>query len=324
MPELWLPTERGVPESDKVRVGRFAGRQRGRITRAQLIALGVQDRTVTKWAASGYLFPELPHVYAVGNPARSDESDLFSAVLYAGPYAALRDLTAALWRDIVKWISAPAIQISTPRRCQSLPADHPDNRLRKAIEVRDRRPRQRHEYRRIPTIPIPQIVLDLAATGDLQLARFALARLDFMRRLDEQALLRICGRGVPGSDVLRQALANQQPLFARAKSKFEIRLIQVCEQTEIPLPKVNEKIGGEEPDAVWLDQMVAVECDGEGNHGTWRQRKRDMKKDMVLRRLGFLIIRYAYEQLNDPWAIHADLMSILREREGRARQRLSA
>jgi hypothetical protein len=39
---------------------------------------------------------------------------------------------------------------------------------------------------------------------------------------------------------------------------------------------------------------------------------------MILRGLGFLVIRYTYEQLEDPWAIHADLMPALIERAGRA------
>jgi hypothetical protein len=322
--DLWLPTEPGVPESDKVRVARRAGLQFGRVTRAQLLALGVQDRTVTKWAASDYLFPELPRVYAVGHPGRTPESDLFSAVLYAGPGAALCGLTAALWRGLVKWQTQQAIQVSTPRRCRSLPADHEGNRLHRTIAVRDRRPSTRRVYHRIPTIPVPNIALEIAATGELQLVRFVLAQMDYMRILNDRGLQRLCGRGVPGSSVLTEALGRPQPLFARARSKFEVKLIEVCEETDIPLPETNEKIAGITPDAVWWDQMVIVQCDGERNHGTWRQRKRDATEDVILRNLGFQIVRYVYEQLNDPWAIHADLMPILIERAGRGVSGLSA
>jgi hypothetical protein len=262
-------------------------------------------------------------VYALGHPGRTPESDLFSAVLYAGPNAALCGLTAALWRGLVKWRTQETIEVSTPRRCRSLPADHESNRLHRAIVVRDRRPAARRTYHRIPTIPVPNIALDVAATGDLHLVRFVLAQMDFMRILNDPTLKRLCGRGVPGSSILTEALGSPQPLFARARSKFEVRLIEVCEETEIPLPETNEKIGGVTPDAVWRDRMVVVQCDGERNHGTWRQRKKDAGEDMLLRGLGFLIVRYVYEQLDDPWAIHADLMPILTERAGRA-TRLSA
>ena len=324
MREVWLFPEGELPKSDKARVGRLASGQRGRITRAQLIALGVQDRTVTNWASSGYLYQELPHVFAVGSPARSEESDLFAAVLYAGPYASLRAMTAALWRGLVKWRTQTAIEVSTPRRCRSLPAGHPSNHLHRAIEVRDRRPPQRWDYHGIPTVPTPNVVLGLAATKDVELVRFALAQLDFMRRLDVPRLEAVAGPGVPGSQTLHEALANHQPLLAKARSQFEIRLIQVCELTDIPLPDLNGEIQGITPDATWHDPMVIVQCDGEGNHGTWAQRKRDARQDQILRGLGFLVIRYTYEQLNDPWAIHADLMPILEERAGRGAKRLSA
>jgi very-short-patch-repair endonuclease len=311
--------------SSKVRVGRLAGPQFGRVTAAQLQQLGVWRSTVRSWTATGYLFPQLPGVYAVGHPGRSAESDLFAAVLYAGPNAALRATTAGLWRGLVKWRTQTAIEISTPRQCRSLPADHPDNRLKKPIDVRDRQPPRRDAYDGIPTVPVANIVLDIAATGDLELVRFVLAQLDYMRILDVAKLERLRGRGIPGSAILAEALANHQPLLAKARSPFEIRLIRVCELTGIPLPEINVKIGGVRPDAVWRDQLVVVECDGELNHGTWRQRKRDASKEMILRALGFVIVRYVFEQLDDPRAIHADLMAILIERAGRARsQRLSA
>ena len=257
-------------------------------------------------------------MYAVGSPARSEVSDLFAAVLYAGPDASLRAMTAGLWRGLVKWETAPAIQISTPRRCRSLPALHPENRLGKAIDVRDRRPAARDPWNGVPTVPIPEIVLELAAGGDLELARFVLAQMDFLRILREPELLAVCGRGIPGSAVLGEAIDHPQPLFAKARSKFEVRLIHVCELTDTPLPEVNEKIGGVTPDAMWRDEMLVVECDGEANHGTWRQRKSDVKKEMILRGLGFQVVRYVYEQLDDPWAIHGDLMPILAERRGHA------
>jgi hypothetical protein len=146
-----------------------------------------------------------------------------------------------------------------------------------------------------------------------------------MRILDPSLLQQVCGRGAPGSTVLREALGRPQPLFARARSWFEIRLIQVCEQTGTPLPDaINEKVGGFTVDALWREEMLIVECDGEDNHGTPRQRTRDAAKDLKLRGLRYLVIRYRYDQLDDPWAIHADLMAHLEERRGRASRRLAS
>jgi hypothetical protein len=284
------------------------------VTTAQLIALGLGRARVSRWVAASQLYPMLPRVYAVGHPGRTEESDLFTAVLYAGPDAGLDGMTAALWRGLVKWRTADAIEVSTPRRRRSLAAGDPANRLHKTIRVRGGRECRRWMYHGIPTVPIPLIVLDLAATGDVELVRFALSQMDFMRILDERALRRVCGRGVPGSAVLKAALANPQPLFARCRSPGEIRLVQVCEQTNIPLPAINEKIADITADAIWWDEMLAVEIDGEGNHGTWRQRRRDAKNDVTLRRLGFEPIHYTPDLLEDPWEVHADLMPRLEQR----------
>jgi hypothetical protein len=314
MPQPWHPRHGYQDAHAKECVGRLAGRQFGRIASAQLRALELPRQRVFDWVRTGYLYPELPGIFAVGHPARSDESNLFAAVLYAGPGAALAGLTAALWRGLVKWHTAPAIEVATPRRIRSLPASDPNNRLGTAIEVRGRRPIERHTYHGIPTVPIAAIMLELAASGDVELVRFALAQLDYDRTLDIGALEALCGRGVPGSTALRRAIGRPQPRFARARSPFEVRLIQVCERTGIPLPAVNEKVGGLTVDAFWRDELVVVECDGELNHGTWRQRKRDLRRDQTLRRLGALPIRYTYDQLDDPVAIHADLMPILEQR----------
>ncbi len=287
------------------------------MTQAQLQALGVTSANVSRWTHAGYLYRELPTVYAVGHPGASDESALFAAILYAGPGAGLCGLSAAVWRGLVKWRTPPAIELATPRRCRSLATDDRGNGLGQAIVVHDRRRFRRSTHHGIPTVPISQIVLDLAASGDLQLVRFALAQLDFMRILNVPELARACGQGRPGTSVLREALSNQQPLLARTRSPFEVRLIRVCELTGIPLPEINAKIGTMTVDALWRDEMLVVECDGKDNHETWAQRRRDSAQDVALRRLGFLPIRYTSDALDDAWAVHADLTAQLEERRGR-------
>ena len=80
---------------------------------------------------------------------------------------------------------------------------------------------------------------------------------------------------------------------------------------------LNVKVAGYTVDAVWWDEKVVVECDGEADHGTWRQRRRDVGEEIALRRLGFVPIRYTTDKLDDPWVIHADLGAELEARHGR-------
>jgi hypothetical protein len=268
--------------------------------------------------ATGFLFPKLPGVFAVGHPGTSPEADLFAAVLYAGPDAALGGMSAGLWRDLVKWRTAEAIEVWTPRRKSSVRASHPANQLGKPVLVRGRRGFRRQDWQGIPTVPIPQIVLELARTEDVNLVRFVLSNLDYRRLLNESALRKLTGRGVPGSGVLLDALGRPLPMLAKAKSWFGARIVFICEATGMRLPDdLEARIAGFTVDAVWWDEMVVVESDGEGNHGTFRQRRRDLGEDMALRGLGFLPIRYTTDKFDDPWAVEADLGAQLRERRGR-------
>jgi hypothetical protein len=95
-------------------------------------------------------------------------------------------------------------------------------------------------------------VLELARTEDVDLVRFVRSNLDYLRLLNERALRKLTGSGVPGSTVLNEALGRPLPLLARTRSWFEVRLIRVCELTGMRLPDdTNVEIAGYLVDAVW-------------------------------------------------------------------------
>src|ERR1700722_2293676 len=89
-------------------------RQHGRVTWAQMQALGAPRATVAGWVKSGYLTRVVPKVYAVGHVAPSEMADLWTAVLYAGPGGMLSHESAAHHRGLI--IYPPrTIHVSTPR-----------------------------------------------------------------------------------------------------------------------------------------------------------------------------------------------------------------
>jgi predicted transcriptional regulator of viral defense system len=98
-------------------VGQLADRQAGRVSVAQLGALGIESWLIARWVEGGYLHQVLPRVYAVGHRAPSVNADLTAAVLYAGPGAMLSHATALWWRGLIDHQPWP-IQVSTPRRCR--------------------------------------------------------------------------------------------------------------------------------------------------------------------------------------------------------------
>lgn len=280
----------------KVRLGAVAGRQWGRVSAAQLHALGVGRSLIAKWRKQGYLHRVLPRVYAVGHRARSYEADLAAALLYAGPGAALSHATAAHWLGLLDK-QPRAIHVSTPRRCRS----------RRGIVVHKERDVSRIWHRRLPVMPTPQILLDLAATESRRQVRRALANADYHNLLNLEAVEQALGRGRPGSAHLREALREHQPRLARTRSQLEAMFFELCEIAGFPLPELNVRVAGWEVDALFRAERIAVELDGHGNHRSPAQIRRDRRKDLTLRKAGFHPVRYSDEQLEQRTEVLADL-----------------
>lgn len=287
-----------IPDQNaKVRVGRRADLQRGRVSWVQLRALGVSKGTISTWAGQRYLILVLPGVYAVGHAAPSIEADLFAAVLYAGPGAMLSHATAAWWWGLIEE-QPRVIHVSTPRRCRSQPG----------VVVHDRRACQRLWHRELPISALPQTFLDLASMAPLRIVRRALAAADYRGVLDVEAAGALLSRGRPGSARLRAALADHQPKLARTRSELELLFLELCEAAGLPLPEVNGRVAGWEVDALWRAERVAVELDGYHNHRSPAQIKRDRCKELALRAAGLTPLRYSAEQLTaDTAAVLADL-----------------
>ena len=281
----------------KVRLAEVAARQWGRVTWAQIQALGVDRKTVSTWLRQGHLHRLLPGVYAVGHRSGSREADLAAALLYAGPGAMLSHTTAAWWLGLLG-TPPQVIHVSTPRHCRSQPG----------TKVHQRRAWDRIWHNGLPTTTLPQTLVDLAAHSSLRTVRRALANADYARILDVNAVQAHLGPGRPGSVKLRIALSNHMPRLARTKSQNEILFLEICEAAGLPLPETNVYIAGWEVDAVWPDQRVAVEIDGYGNHRSPAQVRRDRRKELALRNSGLTPLRYSDEQLSEhPGDVVAEL-----------------
>src|SRR5580704_8885681 len=233
-------------------VGQLADRQAGRVSVAQLGALGIESWLIARWVEGGYLHQVLPRVYAVGHRAPSVNADLTAAVLYAGPGAMLSHATALWWRGLIDHQPWP-IQVSTPRRCQSL----------RGVKVHGRRTFEREWHKGLPTTTIEQALLDFAAVAPLDRIRLALANADHGKVLDVAALQVIAGNGRAGSTKLATALKRHEPKLAKTRSPLERLFLPLCEKYGVPLPDdVNVRVAGVLVDAVWWTQKLVVELDG--------------------------------------------------------------
>jgi Protein of unknown function (DUF559) len=282
----------------------LAAQQANRITTDQLQRLGVSRTTVGRWTGGGYLHLRQPRVYAVGSPARTVESDLWEAVLYAGPGAMLSDATAAKWLDMIdRWPAV--IHVSTPRRRGAL----------SGVRVHSRRTgvvRRRHQT--IPATSIADTLLDLAAAGELALVRRSFARLDYQRRLHTESVRRSCRRGRAGSVSLRAELERYHPLMARTRSELEAAYLRLG----LPPPDdVNVLVGGVSCDIVYYIAKLIVMLDGVGNHRSPAQVRGDLADAFTLRRLGWLVLRYGEAEIyGQPAAVRAEVTAELASRAG--------
>jgi hypothetical protein len=277
------------------------------VSYAQLRAYGLGRGAIEALIDRQTLVRVLPKVYALGHLAPSRGGDLWAAVLYAGPNAALSHATAAHWRGLIDYPPA-VIEVSSPRRIDSLPG----------IRVYGRRPVERWLRNGIPVTSIEQTALDLAAVADFRLVRKALARLDFEHKLDVAALEAACGNGKPGSRALRRALAVHQPRLAHTNGRLEYDFFEWCERWKVALPLVNERVHGVLVDAYWPAPGVVVELDGGDNHSSPAQRRRDKANDLKLRGHGLAVLRYDWDLVHvRPRAVYQDLMRTLRREPAR-------
>jgi hypothetical protein len=274
-------------------------RQHGRITWAQLSALGVSRSTASQWRSQGRLTRVLPRVYAVGPDIPTMEARLWEAVLYAGPDAMVSHRSAAHWRELIKHPPG-VIEVSTPRlKVHSIPG---------VLCVYRGRDIARATYRGLPVTTVPQTLLDLAAVEPALVAR-ALAVLDFRKQLDVERALGVCGSGRLGSKALRAALEHHQPALAYTNGELEERFLRWCEHWKVPLPRFNARLYGITVDAYWSQHGLVVELDGHDNHSSAAQLRRDRRSELILRAHGLRVVRYDWALLHRrPAMVHADLM----------------
>jgi hypothetical protein len=282
-------------------VVQIAERQCGVISRDQLLSSLLTPSRVKRWIAAGRLFPVHRGVYALGHRRLSSEARVRAALLYAGPDAALSPTTAAWWWQL--HARAPTtIHLTTTRR----PRDQ------RGLRIHRRRVVEAVTHRGLRVTSIPRTLLDLASTLPFDQLRRALAEADYRDLLDPPAVSAILDRGHAGSTALRSALARHLPALAATRSVLEERFLHLCERSGVPLPEMNVWIDGFLVDALWRSERVVVELDGYRAHASTARIESDRARDLRLRALGFVVLRYTWAQITKrPAATVSDLRSAL-------------
>jgi len=274
------------------------GRQHGVVSRTQLLDLGVSSRSIERRKASGALLGVHPGVYRSPVAPVSEDQKLWSAVLAAGPEAAVSHRSAAAISQL------RGIRVDQPE----ISVIHERPRLEGCHLHRMQSLSPPDIYRRsdgLPVTTVARTILDLGAVVHPDLvARAAIDGLHRrLTRWDQLAevLAREGRRGRAGSAALRRFLAREEPGVAALESELEVRFWELIKSSGLPLPERQFIVrdGGRVlrldfayPD-IWLD----IELDGMAWHGTAADRRRDRERDRLLRSLGWRVLRFGWEDV---------------------------
>jgi very-short-patch-repair endonuclease len=296
-------------------IGALAARQRGVVTRAQLLEAGVGASAITRRLRSGLLRQIHRGVYVVG-PLEPPEAREMAAVLACGPGALLSHFTAASYWGLTRPVrgNRPCdVGVVSARRIR-----RPGIRVRRLVRFDAS---DRAELRGIPVTAPGRTVVDLASVLDGRELEQAVARAERegLVTLEGLSSLLVRHRGRPGIPLMRALLeAGQVPALAR--SEAEERLLCLIRDARLPVPETNVPVEPYEVDFLWAPEGIAVEVDGFRYHASRARFESDRRRDMELASRGIHVIRLTWRQItNEPLATVAQVAQALataRTRQG--------
>jgi very-short-patch-repair endonuclease len=121
-------------------------------------------------------------------------------------------------------------------------------------------------------------------------------------------------RGIPVTTQAR-TLADLGHGPERTRSDLERLFLRLCREHGLPRPEVNSRVGSYEVDFHWREERLIVEVDSYRYHSDRATFRADRARDRELGRRGFIVLRFADEELaEDPLAVVTSLQAHLRRR----------
>ncbi|MGH2868996.1 MAG: type IV toxin-antitoxin system AbiEi family antitoxin domain-containing protein [Solirubrobacteraceae bacterium] len=278
------------------RIAQWAARQYGHVTRAQLLAIGLSERTISRWIARGKLIPVHVGVYAVGYLRPDAVARAAAALLACGPDAVLSHETAAAhWGFAPKWPERPEVAGPRDRRRPGIRYHHTRTLTRRDI--------RRHQGLRV-TSPA-RTLIDIAPR---------LTRSQRARAVNDARL-----RGLLKGPEL-EGLAHLTAIRSRpTRSRFEDEFPAFARAHGLPEPEINAHVAGYEVDVLFPRERVIVELDSWEHHQDRSTFESDRERDAATLEAGHVTVRMTWERYTGrPKAEAARLGEILRERRASA------
>ena len=261
---------------------------------------------------SGDLFRPFPSVYALGGIPLSDEGRLLGAILAAGAWAGAAGASSAALHELEGFVlGTPEIVVRSGWRCPGVLVHRITQAETLALEL----------VKGIPTTGVARTILDLAAARPLPEVGRALD--DALRRKqltvstawDE--LEATGGQGRLGTRAMRKLLWLRDPRDEAVASKFEARLLRILkligrEPFEPQYEIFDRGRFVARPDFAFPARRVAVEAHSFRWHSDVDRWSRDVRRDRALRRLGWTVLYFTYEDVfRHPNEVQAEIQDAL-------------
>ena len=274
-----------------VRIARLAGSQFNRVSRAQLVDLGLSAAAIAHRVAAGRLVIVEQGVFAIPPVLAHDVWGRWRAATLTAPGTHLSHASAAaawgFWSREDRLVTVTRPGSGGPRRHGGVLV------FRSSILDGDHA-----TLRGIPLTAVPRTLLDLAS----RLSERALARaVREAVRLELTTIEAIADclarhRGRRGSRRLLAVIARYAGLpIERARSGAEVRALEILRAAGYALPRLNVRIAGEEADLSWAPNVL-IEVDGGPFH---LDVGNDARKQACWERAGWTVRRissdYVYE-----------------------------
>lgn len=273
-------------------IAQIADRQRGRVTTAQLIEMGIGPGAIRRRVSRDLLRREHHGVYVVAWHDKSKDGLLTGALLAAGPESAVSHRAAAeLWG----FMDGPSpVEVSAPRARKHISGvilHRPRSLADDVVEHRGLR----------VTTPARTLVDLCSSLNASHVARLA----------NEAFILRIVTRE-DLAEVLERSYGrrgiNKLRRFAReegrpTRSQLEQRFVKLVTDAGLSAPRMNENlwIDGRmrELDAHWPDLKLAVELDSWKIHGVKDHFESDRERDVGFVIDGWRVVRFTWARMRD-------------------------
>jgi very-short-patch-repair endonuclease len=277
------------------RMTQIARRQRGFVSRGQLLHAGLNSSTIGWLLAERRLLPAHRGVYAVGHDAPGELHAETAALLAVRDGALLSHHTAAVLWGLMRPQAAQIIHVTVPG---ASPGGDPAGVLvhrSQLLTTRDLRVR-----RGLPLTSPARALLDLAPAAtarelERMLDQGIVENVVSLRDVTE--LLRRCGRHRGRARL--HALVEHHTTTTFTRSDAEELFLDLVRRARLPQPLTNVRRHGYEIDFLWPEHGVAVEIDGYTFHHTRRRVERDHRKDAALKDAGIAVTRLTWGQLQD-------------------------